>query len=149
MKTKALLLLCLLLGIGLTQLSAQAPPTNKNITGSVAYDYPNMGFYTDIWCDGVFVDYIVGEGIAHVVDHYKNNEWQWETVNFSGTAKGLHGDIYTFSEIDKWNIPKQDVWICHTHVKADNKAIYNVSFIISMIDWTTVVKQESCTGNLK
>jgi len=113
MKTKVFFMLCLLFGIGLTQLSAQ---NGRDTTGSVVYSYPNMGFYTDIWCNGVFVDYIVGEGTAHVVDHYKNNVWQWETVKFSGTATGLHGDIYTFSEIDKWNLPKQDVWI-HSHLE--------------------------------
>ena len=140
-------MVCLLLGIGLTQLSAQN--SNSEGTKSVEYLYP-LGFYTDIWCDGVFVDYIVGDAVAHVVDHYKNYEWQWEIVNkFSGTAKGLNGDVYTFSEIDKWWVPNEGVWTCHTHVKANNKAIYQVSFIISFIDGTTVVKTESCTGNLK
>jgi hypothetical protein len=146
MKTKTFLLLCLFLGIGLTQLSAQ---NGKDATGSVVYYYPHADFYTDIWCNGVFVDWIVGEGTAHVVDHYKNNVFQWENLNYSGTATGLHGDIYTFSEIDKINIPKQDVWTCHTHLKADNKAIYNLDLIINMIDWTVIVKQASCTGNLK
>jgi len=146
MKTKTFLLLCLFLGIGFTQLSAQ---NGKNATGSVVYYYPHADFYTDIWCNGVFVDWIVGEGTAHVVDHYKNNVLQWEDVSYSGTATGLHGDIYTFREIDKFYLPKQDVWTCHTHLKLDNKAIYNLNLIINMIDWTVIVKQANCTGNLK
>ena len=145
MKTKAFLLICLFLGFGLTQLSAQ---NNKNGTGSVVY-YHLSEFYTDIWCNGVFVDWIVGEGTGHVVDHYKNNVFQWSTFSFSGTAIGLNGDIYTFSEIDKFYIPKQDLWTCHTHLKADNKAIYNLDLIINMIDWTVIVKHASCTGNLE
>jgi len=147
MKTRTLIIVCLLLGIGLTQLSAQN--SNSGGTKSVVYDWP-VGFYTEIWCDGVFIDYIEGEAVAHVVDHYKNYEWQWEILNkFTGTATGLHGDIYTFSEIDKWDVSKENEWICHTHVKASNKAIYNVAFIINTIEWTAVTKVESCTGNLK
>jgi hypothetical protein len=148
MKTKTFFILCFLLGIGVTQLSAQ---NGKDATGSVVYYYPHADFYTDIWCNGVFVDWIVGEGTGHVVDHYKNNVIQWEDFTYSGTATGLNGDIYTFSEIDKSSIriPKQDVWTCHTHLRADNKAIYNLDLIINMIDWTVVVKQATCTGNLK
>ena len=70
MKTKTLFCLCLFLGIGLTQLSAQ---NGKDGTGSVVYYIEHADFYTDIWCNGVFVDWIVGEGTAHIVDHYKNN----------------------------------------------------------------------------
>ncbi|MGB8489656.1 MAG: hypothetical protein WCE64_01220 [Bacteroidales bacterium] len=146
MKTKTLLCLCLFLGIGLTQLSAQ---NGKDGTGSVVYYYPHADFYTDIWCDGVFVDWIVGEGTGHVVDHYKNNVLQWKDFTYSGTATGLNGDIYTFSEIDKVYIPKQDVWTCHTHLKADNKAIYNLNLIFNLIDGSVIVKQETCTGNMK
>jgi len=145
MKTKTLLCLCLFLGIGLTQLSAQ---NDKNGTGSVVY-YHLSEFYTDIWCNGVFVDWIVGEGTGHVVDHYKNNVLQWSVFTYSGTATGLNGDIYTFREIDKFYVPKQGVWTCHTHLKADNKAIYNLDLVINMTDWTVIVKQASCTGNLK
>jgi hypothetical protein len=146
MKTKTFFILCFLLGIGVTQLSAQ---NGKDATGSVVYYYPHAEFYTDIWCNGVFVDWIVGDGTGHVVDHYKNNVLQWEDFHYSGIATGLHGDIYTFSEIDKFNIPKQGIWTCHTHLKADNKAIYNLDLIINMIDWSVIVKQASCTGNMK
>jgi hypothetical protein len=146
MKTKVFFMLCLLLGIGLTKLSAQ---NGKDITGSVAYSYPNIGFVSEIWCDGVFVDYIQGAATAHIVDHYKNNLWQWEVLHFSGTATGLNGAIYTFSELDKWFVPKPDVWTGHTLIKANNKAIYHVAYIINTNDWTAVIKVESCTGNLK
>jgi hypothetical protein len=143
MRTKTILFLCLLLGIGLTKLSAQ---NGKDGTGSVVSYYPNGDFWTDIWCDGVFVDFIVGEATGHVVDHYKNNVFQWEDWTYRGTAIGLHGDIYTFDEIDKFDIPKQGIWVCHTHLKAGNKAIYNLVLIITKTSVT--VKVESCTGNV-
>lgn len=146
MKTKAFFLVCLFLGFGLMQVTAQ---NGNDATRSVVYYFPHADFYTDIWCDGVFIDWIVGEGTGHVVDHYRNNLLQWTDFHYSGTATGLHGDIYEFSEIDKFNLPKQDVWTCHTHLKADNKAIYNLDLIINMSDWTVIVKQASCTGNMK
>lgn len=150
MKTKTLIMICLLSGIGLAQLSAQN--SNSKGTKSVVYDWP-FEFYTEIWCNGVFVDYIEGQAVAHVIDHYKNNVWQWEDITFGGTATGLNGDEYTFKEIDKYWGVKENVWTCHTHVKASNKAIYNVAFIFYCDnEWNLVsveTKCESCTGNLK
>jgi hypothetical protein len=145
MKTKTFFLLCLFLGFGLIKLSAQ---NGNDGTGSVVHYVPNGDFWADIVCDGVYVDGISGTATGHVVDHYNNGVFQWEDWTYRGTAIGLHGDIYTFDEIDKFSIPKQGIWVCHTHLKAGNKAIYNLVLIINMVDWTVNAKIESCTGNI-
>jgi len=147
MKTKTFFLICLFLGIGLTQLTAQLP---KNIhgTGSVAYDYPNMGWFTDVYCDGVWIDFLTGSGDAHVVDHYKNGEIQWEMVSFSGTGTNSNGEKFTFSELDKYWIPKEHAYTCSTHVKGDKGALYNLYFRWDDYGFY-VVQQATCTGNTK
>ena len=84
MKTKTFFILCFFLGIGLTQLSAQLP-ANKHGTGSVAYDYPNLGWISPVVCEGKQIDLIEGSGDAHVIDHYTNGIMDWEILTFSGT----------------------------------------------------------------
>lgn len=147
MKTKTLIMVCLLIGIGLTQLSAQN--SNSGGTKSISWYYTDLGWYTGVYCDGVMIDYITGSGDAHVIDHYKNWVWLWETISFSGTGKSLWtGEAFTFSELDKIYLPKEGATTCTTHVKGDKCALYNLYFVF-YDDGTTIVKQAICTGNTK
>jgi len=156
MKTNTFFVLCLLLGIGLTQLSAQ--PTNKKGIGSVSWDINGPGWYTDVWCDGVWIAYMEGISTFNIVDHYQNGVWQWRTMKICGVSTySTTGEIYTFSEQDKIGIPdgapKPNVWTSHANIKGDKGALYNISFIaIIDDDWNTisiVVKNATCTGNTK
>ena len=152
MKTKTFIILCLFLGIGLTQLSAQ--PDNKHGTGSVAYDYPGLGWLTGVYCDGVQVDFMEGTGDAHVVDHYTNGIQDWEILTFSGVGKSdWTQEIFTFKEQDKFWNPKQGDWMVNAHIKGDKGALYNISFIFKTDDEgnviSGVIKNATCTGNTK
>lgn len=89
MKTKTILLLCLFLGIGLTQLSAQdwppPPPDNKNHTGSVVTLEPIEGYSVPVFSsDGQLIDWLAGNITAHYVRHYKNGVWISEIADFYG-----------------------------------------------------------------
>ena len=100
MKTKTFLLLCLFLGMGLTQLSAQK---GKNSTGSVVYDFyvggvdgqenPIVAIFP-IFCDGIFVDAVSSTDFTvKVIDHFKNGELIWEisplnNVIFTSVSSG-------------------------------------------------------------
>jgi hypothetical protein len=152
MKTKTFFILCLFLGIGLTQLSAQ--PDNKHGTGSVAYDYPNLGWIAGVLCEGVQADLIEGSGDAHVVDHYTNGVMDWEIINFSGTGiSDWTGETFTFSEQDKNWIPKPGDWMVSTHVKGNKGSLYYISWVGIWTgndeDFTWTLKNASCTGNAK
>jgi hypothetical protein len=148
MKTKAFLLLCLFMGIGLTQLSAQLP-ANKHGTGSVAYNYPQLGWFSDVFCDGVWKDYMEGTGDAHVIDHYTNGVWDWEIITFSGNAKSfVTGETFTFKEQDKLNVPVVGGWTCHANIKGDKGTLYNISFVMTT-DGVWHLKNATCTGNTK
>jgi hypothetical protein len=154
MKTKTLLLLCLFLGIGLTQLSAQ---NGKNHSYNVTADAV-WGWYTPVYCHGVLVDELEGTGDAHFVDHYVNGVWQWEHIYYKngvGTSDWT-GETFKFTELDKFFYSKRIdnyEWTCDTHVKGDKGSLYNVTFIMLYLGyddaWSTSVQNASCTGNAK
>lgn len=84
MKTKALLFLCLFLGIGLTQLSAQMKwNTNEKGTGTLittfAFDYGIA-----VYCDGKQVDLLVGTINSHNVYRFKNNVYWGANEHYLG-----------------------------------------------------------------
>lgn len=78
MKTKTLFLVCLILGVGLTQLPAQ---NGKNGTGTIVYDFyvtlPNMAEFPVI-CDGVLIDDVTATDFSlPVVAHFKDGLLIW------------------------------------------------------------------------
>jgi hypothetical protein len=151
MKTKTFLLLCLFLGVGLTQLSAQ---NGKNNSYNEIWD-ETWGWYTPVYCHGVQVDYLEGVGEVHVIDHYVNGNWQWEHVYYkNGVGTNETGETFKFTELDKTFYSKsQDTWewTCDTHVKGDKGSLYNVTFIALWggNGWSMSVQNASCTGNAK
>jgi hypothetical protein len=78
MKTKVFFLLCLFLGIGLTQLYAQ--PDNKNGTGAIVGTRVFENFGLPVFCDGIFSDLLYGTVFVHEVIIWKNGVW----------IKGIH-----------------------------------------------------------
>jgi hypothetical protein len=148
MKTKTFLLLCLFLGIGLTQLSAQ---NGKNGTGTDISDYPNEYWYTEVYCDGVQVDFIEGTGDVRIINQWVDGVWQWQIASCSGVGTSdWTGETFTFKERVHfyYNNNKGGVRI-DDHVQGDKGSLYNMTFIINTNDWTMSVKNASCTGNTK
>jgi hypothetical protein len=79
MKTKAILLLCLFLGIGLTQLSAQ---NGKNGSGTISFTADYGPWTVPVYCDGVISDNISCTNlIVKVTMHYTNGVLTWATNN--------------------------------------------------------------------
>jgi hypothetical protein len=152
MKTKTFLLLCLFLGIGLTQLSAQ---NGKNNSYNETWDGV-WGWYTTVYCHGVQVDYMEGVGDVHIVDHYVNGVWQWEHIYYKngvGTSDWTD-ETFKFTELDKYIYSQSKgtyKWTVDTHVKGDRGSLYNVTFIALGVgnDWSMSVQNASCTGNAK
>ena len=87
MKTKTLLMLCLFIGIGLTQLSAQ---NSKNGNGSVTYLYLCDVFSHSVINDeGVEIDFLEGTVLWHNIDFYKNGE------NYRTVGHAVEVDVYS------------------------------------------------------
>jgi len=143
MKTKTFFMLCLFFGIGLTQLSAQ----NSNSEGTKSYSYwMNWGFYADVKCDGVWVDYIEGELYWHFVDHYKDGVWEKGVGLGRGEIRSEKtGENFEIKELDKWSLPKSGIYSCNTFLKGDMGSNYMISWQYWDGQWT--ILRAGCPGN--
>lgn len=104
MKTKTLVMMCLLLGIGLTQLSAQIPPpSNGKETGTVSYLISNV-YWQPIVCNGDVVDNLEGTATWHVVYKWEKGVAVWNRQH--GFEVDVHStnppyEQFKLSESDK------------------------------------------------
>ncbi len=76
MKTKVFILLCLFIGIGLNQLSAQ---NGKNGSGIVRFDFSVTGKFFPVFCEGAVVDLLYSPDgwTCYTTQHYVNGELTW------------------------------------------------------------------------
>jgi hypothetical protein len=98
MKTKTLFLLCLLLGIGLNQLSAQH---GRNGTGTITYNQ-TVECYILLENNGVFIGEIAGDIEYHWREHYVNGEITWLKASCEGELTNkFTGEVFRISELNK------------------------------------------------
>ena len=88
MRTKTLLLLCLLLGIGMTQLSAQLPdpPDNKHGTGVVSGWKSYNDLLYPVFCNDEMVDVIEVDLSVHWLAHFVNFNFVFAEHNCKGVG---------------------------------------------------------------
>lgn len=99
MRRKVLFMMCLLLGIGLTQLAGQN--SNSTDTKSVQGWFLST-YWSPVYCDGVLVDYLEGGVIkVHYVAHYKDGSFTWETDQLKGEVTSVTGEVFEVTELDK------------------------------------------------
>ena len=102
MKTKTFLLLCLFLGIGLTQLSAQ---NGKNGTGSISFYVEWDGYFipeVPINCDGMVTDFLIGDVTYHQTSYYQNGVFLWCKQQVSGELTSQNtGEVFKIKDIWK------------------------------------------------
>ena len=104
MKTKLALFLCLFLGIGLTQVSAQ---NGKNGTGSVSYNYfVDWPSTVPIYCGGVQVDEVTATNFySKTVDHYFMGNLIWEVAKITNVTytSTLTGEKFVVNGTQKFD----------------------------------------------
>jgi len=93
MKTKAFLLLCLFLGIGLTQLSAQ---NGKSGSGTTSFEAEFGPWTVPVYCSGVVSDFVTCTNlIVKITTHYVNGELTWASNRVeSHEWTSLSGEVY-------------------------------------------------------
>jgi hypothetical protein len=143
MKTKTFLLICLFLGIGLTQLSAQ---NGKDVTGSFT-EYYSATWDIPVYCNGEFMDILHGSFTVHHIGHYLKGVWLWCKVQCTGEAiSEKTGEIFSIKEIDKQinNIQPDGTWlfvdVYHFNAIGNNGTHYIGTQII---DWTNKITSVS------
>lgn len=128
MKTKNFFLLCLLLGMALTQLSAQ---NDQNGTGSVSMRFEDMDYHPfdiPVYCDGVLVDEITDFQLDwHYVTHYQKGTQVFCRVQLFGEGYGrISNEYFEVNEI----VSQEDIsWtgIEHLNLKGDEGTHYIVT----------------------
>jgi hypothetical protein len=101
MKAKAFLLLCLILGIGLTQISAQVPPVTDG-TRSLVWSavYQDAGF--QVTCDNVNFDILVGDITVKETDLFKDGIIIRGEAQFRGELTSQNsGEVFTLRDASK------------------------------------------------
>jgi hypothetical protein len=143
MKTKTFFLICLLLGIGLTRLSAQNG--QNGTTGSYSERY-SWTFDIPVFCNGQQVDLLTGELEWHHKAHFQNGDWltcfvqlfgEAVSVGFidaNGNKIGGTGEVFDVQAIGKQdnNIQPDGTWdwvvIMHANVQGNMGSHYIGTF---------------------
>jgi hypothetical protein len=96
MKTKAFLLICLFLGIGITMLSAQTD----------VYRWYEVKGLWPATCDGNTVEWLECTGTLHWLSHYEKDKvtgekkWAWVKAQVNWTATSTTGEVFKGRELD-------------------------------------------------
>lgn len=127
MKTKTIFLLCLFLGFGLTQLTAQ---NGKNGTGALILYDTWKGYYINIpvICGGVTVDRLVGTGDEHIVVIFKNSVPQRQNVTLRGEVTNFRTNEI-FKVKDFWTYTGGDTSAGHFNIIGDKGSHYIIHYI--------------------
>lgn len=140
MKLKSILvILCLIAGAGLIQLSAQNPEPEGN-----SY-WVESTFGTYVICDGEFTDWIGGVMKAHVVDKYKDGIWVRQIIQIHGEASSWKTDEeFKFKRVGKY-YPTEDKSIFHYNLLGDEGTHYILKHLYEFEPtWSITVISAKC-----
>jgi hypothetical protein len=135
MKTKTFLLLCLFLGIGLTQISAQDFSLPKNgENGSVPSRFTTW-YWLPVYVDGVMVDELGGSVSWHVIIHYKDGNMitVFEKISDILITSSKTGEVFTGSEVDRqYALDQLGIW--HFNLRGNQGTHYIGT--LTQTDWS-------------
>jgi hypothetical protein len=111
MNSKTLLMVCLMAGFSVTQLSAQ----NSNPTDTKSYQgwYVETSYSTPAYCGDQLVEILEGVVIVHWVGHVKEGWHIWRTLSMKGEATSQTGEVFRVSDKGKWFFT--DSWYFTSH----------------------------------
>ena len=91
-KISLLFSICLAMGLGITQLSAQS-----------VQKWDMSTYWSPVVCEGTLVDFLEGGEIrVHTVTHYnKDGHFTWEKAQIKGWVTSESGERFTIKELDK------------------------------------------------
>ncbi len=127
--TKQMLVVIFMFATGLSPLFAQSPDRSYQ----EKYDGP---FVTEVFCDGVQVDLVVGTLKTHEVFHYNKSGFSWAKISGNGTALGeWSGEIFTYKEIGGFKAG-EETYTWRYHLKGNQGSHY-----IGTITWNYITDE--------
>lgn len=140
MKTKTLLFICLFLGFGLTNLSAQFPEIGKSGNWSFTFIFDGFSENVPLNCDCNTIDVLVGTVRCHTVYHWSNYDgnpydWDWVRQQFDGELTSqLTQEVFKVKDILKGEGPYSAGIPAtgHFNVIGDRGTHYIVNYIWDM-----------------
>jgi hypothetical protein len=150
MRTKTFLVVCLFLGLGFTQLSAQ---NGKNGTGTVTginyFDYMEWPVY----CNGEQVDNLVGTITYHYETYFKIGIEMWSHSRGSGEAVSTWkvppeggAEVFNINEIDKKFIPGEQYTIIKWNIVGNKGSHYIGTLLMDNETWELISVKAVCAG---
>ena len=127
MKVKSILvILCLFVGAGMNQLSAQnLEPEGNSFWVETSWSAP-------VFCDGEMVDVIYGHMKVHAINVYKDGIHQKQIVQAHGKAVSwVTGEKFTFKEEGKW-YPGEEKSTFHYNMLGKEGSHYVGSYVIDL-----------------
>ena len=126
-KSAFLVIICLFLGAGFTQISAQS--TNKTFQGWA----PTVPWKVEVYCDGELTDYVEGVMKVHWVFHA--GEEFWQILQVKGTAtSSKSGEVFKYKEMDKKDFFDGPVTY-HYNLKGNMGNHYIGTATVDFSDW--------------
>lgn len=132
MKTKAFLFLCLFLGIGVNQVSAQ-----KDVDKTYS-EWVERAWSDPVFCDGVLVDWLDCTLTMHHVAKFVKGEWLHCWGQATGTAVSQKtGENFTIKDVGGQdnNIQPNGDWLwtasAHFNAKGDMGSHYIVFYTLT------------------
>jgi hypothetical protein len=142
MKTKTFLLLCLFLGIGLNQLSAQK-------TKTYPYTVPIEGnsYVISIVCNGAEVDKIAYPASYDLKerDHYKNDALKWLKgfVTNVQYISILTNEVFKANDMESIDI-STGILVWHMNLNGNMGNHYNIKMVYDIASWTLLEYESNC-----
>lgn len=143
MKTKTFLLLCLFLGMGLTQLSSQ---NGKNGSGTTKSEIAVENWTFPVFCDGVEADLVNCPNLTVGIKvHYINGVEVWgiNKVKFQPATSLKTSEVYKMSGYDHWSDVKgYDKFYMHLVGDRGNNISMHITIDLTTFEFVDI--QSNC-----
>lgn len=134
MKTKTFFFICLFLGIGFAQLSAQ---NSQNSNGTDTFfwewdidnEYGPYAVQIPVKCDNNVIDWLAGKVTVHQINHYLSGELIWVKQHFEGEVIGaLTDEVFKVKDISKCDNISLNIGIGHVNLVGNKGSHYRLLY---------------------
>jgi hypothetical protein len=141
MKTKTLLFVCLFIGVGLTQLSAQKTKTYSSVVPIEGNDY-----IISVICDGKEVDKLAYPNNYDLKQrvHYKDDVMEWAK---GFVTKALYTSLMTdevFKTNDMEYMNSEGILVWHMNLIGNMGNHYTIKMVYEVATWTLLNYEANC-----